>query len=67
MGTWGEGLFSDDTALDVRGSSQTLYKRFGEPVQATRELLGTWNADDPDEGPVIILALAVCQWKYGCL
>lgn len=67
MGTWGEGLFSDDTALDVRGSWEDLYKRFGEPVQTTRELLKLWNLEDPDEGPVVVLALAMCQWKYGCL
>ncbi len=67
MGAWGAGLFSDDAALDVRADWETLYKRFGEPVQTTRELLREWDADDPDQGPVIILALAMCQWKYGCL
>jgi hypothetical protein len=67
MGAWGAGLFSDDTALDVKADWEELYKRFGEPVKATRELLLLHDAEDPDVGPVVILALAMCQWKYGCL
>lgn len=67
MGTWGTGLFSDDTALDLKGDWAELYKRFGEPEGTTRELLKIYDADDEDFGPVVILALAMCQWKYGCL
>lgn len=67
MGAWGAGLFSDDTALDVKGDWEELYKRFGEPEQTTRELLANHDADDEDLGPVVVLALAMCQWKYGCL
>jgi hypothetical protein len=67
MGTWGVGLFSDDTALDVKGEWEELYKRFGEPEQTTREVLEIFDADDEDVGPAVVLALAMCQWKYGCL
>lgn len=67
MGTWGTGLFSDDMALDIKIDWAELYKRFGEPDGTTRELLTIYDADDEDVGPVVILALAMCQWKYGCL
>lgn len=67
MGTWGSGLFADDIALDIKNDWQELYKCFGEPEGPTRELLTLHDVDDEDQGPIVILVLAVCQWRYGCL
>jgi len=69
MGTWGTGLFSDDTACDVRDEYRDLIAAGASGEEATTLLLDSWKEilDDPDAGPVFWLALAVTQWKIGRL
>lgn len=69
MGTWGPGIFSDDTAADVRDDYR---ERIGDGMpgpEATNEVLATWSEvlADPDEGPIVWLALAATQVRCGRL
>jgi hypothetical protein len=69
MGTWGTGLYSDDTACDVRNDYKDI---LGEGVcepEATRRLIELWKSElsDPDTAPVFWLALADVQWNLGRL
>lgn len=69
MGAWGPALFSDDVACDVRDGYRALIEDGIEDDEATRQLLSSY-ADafgDPDDGPVVWLALAVTQSKIGRL
>ena len=69
MGTWGVGIFSDDTASDVRGDWRDLLGEGLDAEAATKRLLGEWaqSVNDPDEGPVVWLALAAAQVRTGRL
>jgi hypothetical protein len=69
VGTWGVGIFSDDTALDVRNDWRDLLGEGLDAENATRRLLDEWgeSANDPDEGPVLWLALAAAQMSTGRL
>ncbi len=69
MGAWGTALFSDDTACDVREDYRDCIGDGLSGPQATDRLLDEWKSsvDDPDEGGVFWLALAVTQWKCGRL
>ena len=63
MGAWGPALFSDDLACDVRDEYRGLIEDGIDDDAATRQILNS-QADalnDPDEGPVVWLALAVTQ------
>jgi hypothetical protein len=65
MGTWGVGLYENDTALDVR-DTWIEKLRHGAPAEtATAELLAEWAA--PDDDPLFWLALADTQWTWGRL
>lgn len=69
MGAWGPGIFSDDTALDVRDTYRELLEDGFDPQEATGLLL-EMLADfynDSDDAPVSWLTLAATQWRYGCL
>ena len=70
MGTWGYGLFSDDTANDIRGLYRDYLLEGLSGPAATDRLLGEFaqNALDADnDGAVFWLALAVTQWELGRL
>lgn len=69
MGAWGTALFSDDSACDVRDSYVDLVGDGLTGPEATKALLREWSAslNDPDESPVIWLALAATQWRVGRL
>ena len=69
MGTWGPAVFSDDTACDVRDDWRGHVGDGLSAVEATDRLLSEWSdsIDEPDDGPVIWLALAATQWKAGRL
>jgi hypothetical protein len=69
VGTWGVGIFSDDTALDVRNDWRDLLGEGLDAETATGRLLEEWgqSANDPDEGPVVWLALAAAQMSTGRL
>ncbi len=69
MGAWGPAVFSDDTALDVRTTYRSALED-GLSDEAARERVLTGFAralTDPDEGPVVWLALALTQWQLGRL
>src|SRR5690348_12038595 len=63
MGVWGAGLFSDDTALDVRGAYRERLANGMAGPAATDELLASFEHDDPS----FWLALAATQWRCGRL
>jgi hypothetical protein len=69
VGTWGTGIFSDDTAADVRGQFRDAIGDGLTPEAATRRLLEHYKPGphDPDGTPVFWIALAVTQWKTGRL
>jgi hypothetical protein len=69
MGAWGPALFSDDIACDVRDEYRALIEDGLRDDDATRQVLQSHAdvLDDPDDGPVVWLALAVCQSRIGRL
>jgi hypothetical protein len=60
MGTWGAGIFDDDVAVDARGAFEKAVQAGLSPAQAASEVLDEMGdeAQDSDDGPVLILALA---------
>jgi len=69
MGAWGPALFSDDTACDVRDQYRALIGDGISDDQVTSQVLESFAGElsDPDEGPVVLLALAVTQSRWGRL
>jgi Domain of unknown function (DUF4259) len=69
MGTWGTGLFSNDTACDIRDFYRERIENGVEGAEATRLTVEKFRSylDDPEEGAVLLLALAVTQSKIGRL
>jgi hypothetical protein len=69
MGTWGVGLFSSDAARDIRDHYREQLERGIEDAEATRLTVEKFRSylDDPDEGAVLLVALAVTQSKVGRL
>ncbi|MCU0829588.1 MAG: hypothetical protein MUE52_19940 [Tabrizicola sp.] len=69
MGTWGVGLFSDDTACDVRDDYRQAISEGLEPEAARDRVLERFagTLSDPDEAPLVWLALAATAWKMGRL
>jgi hypothetical protein len=69
MGAWGTGITADDTVADVVDHVVERMKRGEELAAACSDAERTFHADlsDPDDGPLVWLALAHVQWKYGAL
>ena len=69
MGTWNTGLFSDDVACDLRDHYREPLEDGVEDAEATSRTLVKFRRelDDPDEGPLLIVALAVTQSRVGRL
>ncbi len=69
MGAWGTGLFSDDSASDVRDGYRDLIGDGYSSSQATDLLIAEWSDSllDPEESSVFWLALASTQWQCGRL
>jgi hypothetical protein len=69
MGAWGPALFSDDIAMDVRDEYRGFLEDELDDQEATRRTLDRFSGslDDPDEGPVVWLVLAITQSKLGRL
>jgi hypothetical protein len=69
MGTWGTGLYSDDTACDVRDDYKDILGNGISEPEATKHLIEQWKSElsDPDTAPVFWLALADAQWNLGRL
>ena len=64
MGTWGVGLYANDTAADVRDTWLKNLKLGASGEEATAALLQAWGKDDD---PLFWLALADTQWTWGRL
>lgn len=69
MGAWGEKLYQNDLALDVKEDYITRLKEFDDSEKIINELLENYKdeLDDYDDGPIIYLTLADISWKYGRL
>jgi hypothetical protein len=65
MGTWGTGLYSDDTASDARDAWLKKLRQGAPGETATAELLKEW--DGAEDEPLFWLALADTQWTWGRL
>lgn len=65
MGTWGVGLYENDTASDVRDEWLTKIRQGSSGEVATKELLEEWGRADDE--PLFWLALADTQWTWGRL
>ncbi|NLD47062.1 MAG: hypothetical protein GX660_07665 [Clostridiaceae bacterium] len=68
MGTWGTGLYANDSTCDVRDSYMQLLQEglsnteaYEKTLEKYREYIG-----DQDE-PLFWFALAETQWRMGCL
>jgi hypothetical protein len=69
MGTWGTGIFDDDTAGDVRDAFEDELSAGADVATAAERVLGQFSddLDDTDYGPVIYLALAALQLEHRAL
>jgi hypothetical protein len=69
MGTWGPGIFSDDTARDIRAGWRDALMEGLSAQQATKRLMESYRdvLKDRDEAPVFWLALAAAQHQTGRL
>jgi hypothetical protein len=69
MGTWGTGLYSDDTACDIRDDYKDMLGNGISEPDATKRLIEQWKSElcDIDTAPVFWLALADVQWNLGRL
>jgi hypothetical protein len=69
VGAWGPGLFSDDLACDVRADYRQLIEDGVADDEASSQILARYLSEpaDPDEEPVVWLALAATQSKIGRL
>jgi hypothetical protein len=69
VSAWGPALFCDDTACDVRDEYRALIEDGTDDAAAMRRILDSYAdaLEDPDDGPVVWLALAFTQSKIGRL
>lgn len=69
MGTWGNGIFDDDLALDIKGEFENDLKAGLSVNIATARILQAYSdvLDDEDEGPIVYLSLAVLQFDHDSL
>jgi hypothetical protein len=67
VGTWGAGIFDSDVACDARGELRDLV---GDGVKDPVKRVLARYADalaDPDDGPVVLPAIAAAAWDLGRL
>ena len=69
MGTWGTGLYQDDTTCDIKDDYITYLQIGMTNEEATRRIIdeNDWCFEDEEEGALLWFALADTQWKYGRL
>ena len=69
MGTWGTGIFSNDTACDVRDMYRDCLACGYDDAKAERAVREYWvpQVRDTEEESVFWIALAVTEHKYGRL
>ena len=63
VGTWGTGLYADDTAADLKHAWSEGIRWSATPDALTDNLLSQYGENDT----VVWLALADLQWKSGHL
>jgi len=69
MGTWGVGLFSDDTTSDIRDEFRDLIGAGKTAAEATAQLFEESKSGfiDPWDEAIFWMALASTQWRLGRL
>lgn len=69
MGTWGTGLYQDDTTCDIKDDYITYLQIGMTNEEATKKVIeeNDWCFEDEEEGALLWFALADTQWKYGRL
>jgi len=69
LGVWDDGLFDEDIAADVRATFENAWATGKLVPDITRDILTEYEGalDDTDDGPQIILALAVLQLEHDVL
>ena len=69
MGTWGYGLYDNDTALDIKDEFEDLIKVGKSSRDITNKLIDDYQSmmGDPDDEPVFWFALADTQCNCGML
>lgn len=69
MGTWGNGLYQNDVAEDVRDYYIDKLKKGEKEEKITIEMTEIFQSflSDYDDAPYFWLALADTQWEYGRL
>jgi Domain of unknown function (DUF4259) len=69
VGAWGTGIFSNDTAADIRGDLRELLEDGLTPDQATQKLVSdaSTSVDDPDDATSFWTGLAAAQMSLGVL
>ncbi len=69
MGAWGPGIFSNDTASDVRGDFREMIEDGLSTEEATAKILVEYkhSAEDPDDQTSFWTGLAATQFQLGRL
>ena len=69
MGAWGTGIFSDDTACDVRDMYHDFLAYGYDDLKAERAVIEYWipQVSDTEEEPTFWFALAATEHQYGRL
>jgi len=67
VSAWGPGIFSDDTAADIRGDYRELLEDQVPDDEAANRVIESYNGLDDDEKHVLWLALAAAQSSLGRL
>lgn len=69
MGVWNTGIFGDDVACDVRAQFRREIEDGKSPTAARKETLKVRGEvlSDPDDGPIVWIALAATQLERKCL
>ena len=66
MGAWGYDIFDNDEATDIQSLFEQQLGTGASVAHATAEILREAKPalDDPDDGPIVWLALAALQLEY---
>jgi hypothetical protein len=69
MGTWGTGLYSDDTTSEVRDQFRSHLASGLPPTEAEARILARYNSllDDHQVACLVFFALADVEWRLGCM
>jgi hypothetical protein len=67
MGVWGYGIRQDDLVCDIIGIFEDHLKAGKSIREATEAVKSKFTGamKDPDDGPLVLIALADMQWTYG--